>query len=176
MSGGQYLASEDSALLRRTLEGRSGERCLEIGAGNGGNLTWLTGRFHLVVGTDLLLPAMTDWKEAGANFVLADGASCLRDSAFDIVAFNPPYLPGPTEDRAVDGGNSLEVPKEFLREALRTAKRDGEVVFVLNDQAEVEEFRRIAEEGGFTLRTLASKRLFYEELTAYSASRSSPPG
>ena len=176
MSGDQYLASEDSALLRRALEGRTGERFLEIGAGNGGNLVQLSGRFRLVVGTDLVRPAMADWKGSGADFVLADGAACLRGGAFDVVAFNPPYLPVPVEDRAVDGGASLEVPKQFLREALRVAKKDGDVVFVLNDEANLEDFGRLAREEGFTLRPLFSKRVFFEELTAYSASRPDPPG
>jgi release factor glutamine methyltransferase len=170
MSGDQYLASEDSDLLRKSLEGRSGERCLEIGAGNGGTLVQLAERFSLAVGTDLVRPSMVDWKGAGANFVVADGGSCLREGVFDLVAFNPPYIPGPVEDRAVDGGPSLEVPKRFLREALRKVKKGGEVVFVLNDEARLEEFRRIALEGGFKLRPIASKKLFYEELTAYLAS------
>jgi release factor glutamine methyltransferase len=170
MSGDQYLASEDSELLRRALEGRSGEGCLEIGAGNGGNLVQLAERFSLVVGTDLQRPSMTDWKKAGANFVVADGGSCLREGLFDLVAFNPPYIPGPIEDRAVDGGPSLEVPKGFLREALRKVKKGGEVVFILNNEAKLEEFRQIALEGGFRLRPLASRKLFFEELTAYLAS------
>ncbi|MDG7008256.1 MAG: methyltransferase domain-containing protein [Nitrososphaerota archaeon] len=170
MSRDQYLASEDSALLRNALEGRSGERCLEIGAGNGGNLVPLAGRFQVVVGTDLVRPSMTDWKGAGADFVLADGASCLREEAFDLVAFNPPYVRAPIEDKAVDGGASLEVPKKFLLEALRAVKKGGKIVFVLNDEAEPEDFRRVARAKGFALRPLATKRLFFEELTAYLAS------
>jgi release factor glutamine methyltransferase len=169
MSGDQYLASEDSDLLRRALEGRSGERCLEIGAGNGGTMVQLAGRFSLVVGTDLQRPSMVDWKEAGTNFVVADCGSCLREGVFDLVAFNPPYIPGPIEDRAVDGGPSLEVPKRFLREALRKVKKGGDVVFILNDEARLEEFRQIALEGGFRLWALASSKLFFEELTAYLA-------
>ena len=170
MSGEPYLASEDSALLKKALEGRSGGRFLEIGAGNGGNLVQTAERFRLAVGTDLVRPSMADWKEKGTNFVLADGASCMREGEFDLVAFNPPYVPGPVEDRTVDGGTSLEAPKKFLREALRAVKKGGEVVFVLNDAARIEEFDQIAREGGFRLRPLASKKLFFEELTAYLAS------
>lgn len=171
MSGDQYLASEDSALLRRTVEGCSGQRCLEIGAGNGGGLAQLAGRFDLVVGTDIARPSMTDWRGAGADFVLADGASCLREGVFDLVVFNPPYIPAPIEDRAVDGGVSLEVPKKFLHEALRVVKGDGRVVFVLNDEARLDEFHQIVRERGFSLRPVAAKKLFFEELTAYSASQ-----
>ena len=169
MSWEPYLSSGDSALLRKALGGRSGESCLEIGAGNGGNLVFLAGKFGLAVGTDLVRPRMADWKGAGADFVLADRASCMRDGSFDLVAFNPPYLAGDSDDGAVDGGKSLDAPKGFLSEAIRVVKKEGEVVFLLNDEAEVEEFREIAAKGGFALKLLASERMFFEELSVFSA-------
>ena len=169
MSWPPYLASDDSALLRRAMGGRSGERILEIGAGNGGNLVEVSRRFRTVVGTDLVRPSMTDWKGAGVNFILADGASCVRGEAFDVVAFNPPYLHEDVEDAAVDGGRALEVPKKMLKDALRVAKREGEVLFVLNDRAERGEFEGICLEAGFALGTVASEKLFFEALTVYSA-------
>ena len=176
MSGEPYLASEDSALLRRALQGRSGESCLEIGVGNGGNVVALSEKFRLVVGTDLVRPSMGDWKEAGVNLVHADGASCLRSGVFDLVAFNPPYLRAEVVDGAVDGGSLLEVPKRFLREALRVARKDGEVVFILSDGADRREFRKMCEEAGFGLRPLASERMFFEELTVFSAKEGVIPG
>jgi release factor glutamine methyltransferase len=172
MSGRQYLASEDSALLRKALRPYSGESCLEIGAGNGGNLIELTGRFELAVGTDLQAPAMDDWKGSGASFVLADAATCLKSSAFDLVAFNPPYLPvEQRSDVAVAGGEKLEVPLRMLREALRVVRKSGKVVFLLNDEADLEGFRRECERLGFAMREAASERLFFEKLTVYVASR-----
>lgn len=169
MSREPYLSSEDSTLLRDALDGRSGGRCLEIGAGNGGTLVRLSKKFQLVVGTDIVKAAMTDWKQAGTDFVLADGASCLKDSVFDLVAFNPPYVRADVEDRAVDGGRALEVPKRFLRDALRVTRREGEVVFVLGDGADRGEFSRICAEAGFELQPLVSRRMFFEELTVFSA-------
>ena len=174
MNGEPYLASEDSALLRRALKGRSGERCLEIGAGNGGNVVALAERFGMVVGTDLVSPSMRDWREAGVDLILTDGASCLRSGVFDLVAFNPPYLRAEVEDGAVDGGSQLEVPRKFLREALRVARKDGVVVFILSDGADRREFSKICEEAGFALRPLASERMFFEELTVFSAKAEAP--
>ena len=171
MSGSPYIASEDSALFRDALREHTGDRCLEIGAGNGGNLVELSKRFRLVVGTDLVRPSMTDWKEGGANFVLADSASCVRPQSLDLVAFNPPYIPTDVEDRAVDGGRDLEVPKKFMREALRVVRSSGSVLFLLNDEAEVYEFEEICNVVGFHLERVKSKRLFFEELTVYSARR-----
>ena len=176
MSGAQYIASDDSALLRRAIKGYVGGSALEIGAGNGGNLVDLCGRFDLVVGTELVRPEMDDWVAKGANFVLTDSASCLRDSAFDLVAFNPPYLKEAVEDRAVDGGADLEVPKRFLRDAIRVVKPEGRIVFLLDQGADIEEFERICKPRGFRVHRIASARLFFEELSVYAADRAQRPG
>ena len=175
MSGPPYLASEDSALLRRVLVRRSGGRFLEIGAGNGGNLVEASKRFSSAVGTDIVRPSMADWKGADADFVLADGASCVRGGTFDVVAFNPPYLPEEVEDPAVDGGRELEVPRRMLEDALRAVRRDGEVLFVLNDGADLARFESSCSGAGFALRAAESKELFFERLTVYSAKGLRPP-
>jgi len=170
MSGETYISSEDSALLRSALQGLSGGSCLEIGAGNCGNLLELRKRFELVVGTDLLRPATSDWRGKGIELVLTDAACCLRSHSFDLVAFNPPYLALEVSgDRAVEGGKGLEVPKAFMREALRTVKPTGKIVFVLNDEAGVGEFEEMCSEKSFALRRLATRRMFFEELAVYSA-------
>ena len=175
MSGTQYIASDDSVLLRKALRSYAGGSALEIGAGNGGNLVDLCGTFDLVVGTELVKPEMGDWTAEGANLVLADSASCLRDSVFDLVAFNPPYLRGIVEDRAVDAGVDLEVPKRFLRDAIRVVKPGGRIVFLLDQDADIDEFQRICKPRGFRVRRIASARLFYEELSVYAAEHAQRP-
>ena len=171
MSGEPYTSSEDSALLRGALAGYSGDSCLEIGAGNGGNLIELAKRFRVVVGTDLVRPSMVDWK-GKAEFVITDRAACLRGSRFDLVAFNPPYLGGTgTGDLAVDGGRSLDVPRAFLSEALRAVNPGGRVVFLVNDEFGEDKARAACEEQGFGLRLLASRRVFFETLSVYEAVR-----
>ena len=171
MSEEPYTSSEDSALLRSALRGLSGEACLEIGAGNCGNLLELRRKFRLVVGTDLVRPASPDWKGREIDFLLADTASCLRSETFDLVAFNPPYLAVDlSNDQAVEGGRGLEVPKAFLREALRVVRRTGRIVFLLNDEADIEEFEEICAGMSFALTRIARRREFFEELSVYSAS------
>jgi methylase of polypeptide subunit release factors len=170
MSREAYIASDDSALLRCALRGLSGGMALEIGAGNCGNLIELAGGFGLVVGTDLVRPRTSDWRDRRVDFVLADGASCIRSGAVDLVAFNPPYLAEEaSEDRAVEGGAGLEVPKAFLSEALRTVKDTGRVVFLLNNAADIREFEGICAKRAFALTQVATKRVFFEELAVYSA-------
>ncbi|MGD1054971.1 MAG: hypothetical protein ABR867_02680 [Nitrososphaerales archaeon] len=166
-----YLASEDSALLRGVLKTHSGGSALEIGAGNCGNLIVLAKGFETAVGTDIFMPEMTDWRASGADFLIADGASCLRLGSFDLVAFNPPYLPTEVgDDPSTEGGASLEVPMRFLRDALGAVKVTGKIVMLLNDQAHVGEFEAECSRHGFRLSKVATRHLFFEELSVYEAS------
>ena len=136
----------------------------------------LARRFETVVGTDVRRPGMDDWK-GGGQFLMADCASCFRDSSFDLVAFNPPYLrEDAITDIAIDGGGGLEVPKMFLEEALRVVRTTGRVVMLLNDHADICEFERTCAASGFYLRRIRSKRVFFEELSVYEASAMSKVG
>jgi release factor glutamine methyltransferase len=169
MIGSPYISSDDSRLIRRALAGRRGGACLELGAGNGGNMILASKGYGTVVGTDLSKPAMMDWKEHG-GYVLADGGSCFRSGVFDLVFFNPPYVPEEeTGDQTVDGGRGLEVPKELLKEALRVVRERGTVLFLLNDEAEIGEFQEICRQRGFGVRRVLSERLFYEVISVYEA-------
>jgi methylase of polypeptide subunit release factors len=166
-----YLASEDSALLRGVLKTYLGGSALEIGAGNCGNLAALAKGFEIAVGTDIVMPRMTDWRASGADFLIADGASCLRLGSFDLVAFNPPYLPAEVgDDPCTEGGTALEVPMRFLQDALRAVKLTGRIVMLLNDQAPIREFETECSRHGFRLSKIATRHLFFEELSVYEAS------
>ncbi|MDV3293344.1 MAG: methyltransferase domain-containing protein [Nitrososphaerales archaeon] len=167
-----YLTSDDSALLRGAMRGRSGDASLEIGAGNGGGMAELALGFGLVVGTDLALPEQAREGIARTNLVIADVASCFRERVFDLVAFNPPYIPTETvEDPTVDGGASgTEVPLRFLREALRVVKRGGSVLMLLSSENPSDVFEEECGRSGFKMTKIAGKRLFYETLSVYEIS------
>lgn len=167
-----YLPSEDSELLRRAVRAYSGESCLEMGAGKAGTVIELAESFELAVGTDLVPPGRLDWKGQPGNFVLADRATCFKDESFDLVAFNPPYLPSETiEDIAVDGGSGgVEVPLRFLKEALRVVRRSGKVVMLLSSQDSFQEIKSECAKRNVGLRRIAEKWLFFEGLYILEAS------
>lgn len=169
-----YSPGEDTFLLIEVLAGYQGERSLEIGFGSGAVLASLMGRFSTVVGTDLIsLEKARGVDSGGAAIILADRASCFRDGTFDLVCFNPPYLPSEgVEDRAVDGGlGGIEVPAAFLKEALRVLRADGRVLILLSDLGSVREFVLSAENQGLRVVEKARRRLFYETLVVFEVSR-----
>jgi release factor glutamine methyltransferase len=170
-----YLPSDDTALLIEVLSEYRGERCLEIGFGSGAVIASLSGRFSMVVGTDLMSLDQAKATNRGetAGVVLADRACCFRAGAFDLVAFNPPYLPSEGfEDRAVDGGEGgVEVPITFLVDALRVLRSDGKIVLLLSDHGDLQRFLASSRKLGLSVVEKRRKRLFYETLVVYEISK-----
>jgi release factor glutamine methyltransferase len=134
--------------------------------------------FETVVGTDVVSVAQAVESKDGSEAILADRATCFRDGIFDLVAFNPPYLPSAgIEDRAVDGGRGgLEVPLAFLEEALRVSKADAPIVLLLSSESDLEEFARRAGELGLSVAEKARKELFFETLFVYEVRKRRAPG
>jgi release factor glutamine methyltransferase len=161
-------------MLRDALKPLSGGSCLEIGFGSGAVLASASPRFELAVGTDVL--ALADAKLAAGprvELVLADRATCFRDGVFDVVFFNPPYLPsGQDEDRTVDGGpTGVEVPVSFLEEGLRVLRAGGTIVALLSTEGDLQSFLSHCSNLGLEVETVAEKRLFYETLSVLTMRR-----
>lgn len=172
---GRYLPAEDSYLLRDAAKGLSGGACLEIGFGSGAVVSSLSQRFRLAVGTDVLrLDEARLARSPGVDLVLADRAGCFRDGSFDLVLFNPPYLPSEdVEDAAVDGGRfGVEVPTAFLEDGARVMKPRGTLLALVSDSGDVDAFLARGRELGLKARRVAGLRVFFENLLVFKMERS----
>jgi release factor glutamine methyltransferase len=170
----RYLPAEDTHLLREALATCGGDSCLEIGFGSGALLAGVAGRFRLAVGTDILV--LEDAKQSrteSADLVLADTAKCFRDGVFDLVFFNPPYLPSDRiEDASVDGGSGgTQVPISFLREALRVMKEYGTVMVLLSEAGDVGSFLEYCRSQSLYVEPVGERSLFYEKLVVFKIRR-----
>lgn len=90
-----YQAAEDSHLLATTAVERieSDERVLDVGTGSGYVAATVQEETNAtVVGTDINPHACRQAREHGIEIVRTDLLSGIR-GPFDVVLFNPPYLP-----------------------------------------------------------------------------------
>jgi release factor glutamine methyltransferase len=168
--GRRYLPDDDTRLLMSALGSFSGGSCLEIGFGSGALVSSVADRFALAVGTDVL--ALQEARLAAdprVELVIADRATCFRDEVFDLVFFNPPYVPSsPIEDVAVDGGpTGVEVPVSFLGEAVRVVRKAGTIVALLSTEGDREAFLAHCGDLGLEVESITEKRLFYETLSVF---------
>lgn len=169
-----YQPAEDSYLLNDILkkeiplliDENSDLRFLEIGSGSG---------VHLETARELGIKKenifAVDIDEKSVLHCSSLGFNCRRsdlfenvEGKFDIIIFNPPYLPQDSREpcdsqTATTGGiKGCEIINRFLSEAKNYLKKDGKVYLItssLSDKIEWGDWNKIL---------LGSEKLFFEEL------------
>lgn len=177
-SGDVYRPAEDSRLLAEAATEHVGadDRVLEVGVGSGyvaARVTEETGAS--VVGSDVNPHACREARERGLEVVRADLVAPFRDSTFDVVLFNPPYLPTPPElegddwmERALSGGASgRAIIEPFLADVGRVLRPDGTVLLVVSSLTGIEDVARFAADCGLAVcGTVAEDSFPFERLSA----------
>lgn len=174
-----YEPAEDTFLLADNLDVRRGELALELGTGCG-LLAVLAARAGAkVVATDIN-PAALECARANAlangvadqiDFRLGNLFSPVAGERFNLVIFNPPYLPVDPEetldgplDRAWGGGpDGRRVIDRFLRELPDRLTPNGRALFVQSSLADISKTVRELESSNFQVTTIR-KKLPFEEL------------
>ncbi|MBC5792594.1 MAG: methyltransferase [Nanohaloarchaea archaeon] len=165
-----YKPAEDSLLLKSVLEGRNleGKTCLDMGTGSGIIGRAMADSGAEVVSADIdpeaLEHAERKAEEEGLDieFVESDLFENI-ESGFDLIAFNPPYLPGRKglgEENVWRGGETgVELTLNFLDTAEYYLKEDGEILLVASSLADLE---RLHEK--FDPEIIREKELWFETL------------
>lgn len=169
-----YQPAEDSHLLAETAREAvgPGERALDVGAGSGYVATALAEAGAAVLATDVNPLACRDARAAGLDVVQANLTAPFQDGVFDLVTFNPPYLPTPPEEamddwmeRALSGGeNGRAVIEPFLATVGRVLAPDGRVLLLVSTLTDIEAVRQLATDAGFSTRALAEESHPFERL------------
>jgi release factor glutamine methyltransferase len=182
-----YQPAEDSALLARAAVDAvgDGDRVLDVGTGSG----WVaesvaTDTGSSVVASDLN-PAACRQAKARSDalapddrfaVVTADLVSGFSSDAFDVVLFNPPYLPTDPDnewddwmERALSGGESgREVIEPFLDTVGRVLAPGGTVLLLVSSLAGYDAVVSHAEARGFTVGKAVEESYPFETLTVVS--------
>jgi release factor glutamine methyltransferase len=135
-----YVPEADTFLLLEVSqrEIRAGDRVLEVGTGSGTIAAGLSAGDRIVA-TDLNPHALHAARQKGVEVVRADLFGGIR-GPFDLVLFNPPYLPTLPEERlddwleyALDGGESgRDVIERFLESVGRVLSPKGRVLLLIS--------------------------------------------
>ena len=168
----EYARAEDTFLLEDGLAGASGRTALEIGSGSGYLTRVLEGSFDVVVSTDINLFALRTQTFRAKNRVCCDGADALSGS-FELVICNMPYVQTDgVEVCATDGGRGgVEVPLRIMRSAIPRVARGGRFLYVTSSLSHPGELAALARSSGLSVRMLASRKMFLEDLLLVEAAR-----
>ncbi|MBP2145137.1 release factor glutamine methyltransferase [Methanofollis sp. W23] len=175
-----YQPREDTFLLRDAAlrEVRLEDCVLEVGCGSGTVAAALTGEARVVVATDINPHAVRAGREQGVETVRTDLFAGLC-GPFDLVLFNPPYLPTLPEERiddwleyALDGGLSgRETIERFAAGVGRVLAPSGRVLLLVSSLTGPDEVRRLFADRGYTVLLVATEVIEGEELLVLRITR-----
>jgi release factor glutamine methyltransferase len=169
-----YEPAEDSRLLAETaIERIDGGRVLEVGVGSG----YVAGRVAAdtdasVVGSDLSPEACERARAEGIETVRGNLTHPFRAESFEVVLFNPPYLPTPPEaewddplEYALSGGpDGRRVIRPFLSDVARVLRSAGRIYLLVSSLTGIEAVSALAADAGLTAREVATESFPFERL------------
>ncbi len=184
-----YLPEEDSYLLISTIKKHLGnsknKTILEMGAGSGVISIYLTDFASKIYAIDIdkeaIAYARKEIKKASSrrekpikniHLINSDLFSKVnKELRFDLIVFNPPYLPNEKKienDIALNGGpKGNEVIIEFLEQAKDFLNTNGEILLLFSSFSKRNKILKKAKELGYETKLLNKKIIFFEKLYVY---------
>jgi release factor glutamine methyltransferase len=168
-----YDPAEDTYLLLKAAleEVRPEDAAIEIGCGRALISSQVAPLARSFIATDINPHAVSIARSKGLDVVRAD---LFRGIAgrFDLVIFNPPYLPTSDEERingwlnrAFDGGpDGRDTIDRFLESLKEHLSDGGRALLLVSSLSGLEQVIRKAEKLGLEARELSSEKYFFEAL------------
>jgi len=174
-----YAPSEDSFMMLEALADMElqGPRVLDVGTGSGILAAYCAKRGAEVTASDIDVDAIEAVRRLAERLglrielVVSDLFSRIMGQ-FDVIVFNPPYLPSRTiSDHTVDGGKQgVEVVDRFLSEVTHRLRENGFAVLLVSSINDPENLRRRHPQLRF--RPLREQSFFFERLCVFEVKRS----
>jgi release factor glutamine methyltransferase len=181
-----YQPAEDSHLLAETAQEwvSDDDRVLEVGTGSGVVAASIaTETAAEVVASDLNPHACQQAHERGLPAVRADLVAPFADGAFDVVAFNPPYLPTDPDvagddwmEVALSGGeDGRAVVEPFVDAIGRVLAPGGVALLLVSTLTGLEAVESLAADAGLATSSVAEESFPYETLHVLALARTDQP-
>ena len=173
-----YTPSDDSYLLReQVLKYSKGKRVLDVGSGSGIQAeAAIEGGAASVLAVYINYKVVKILKERSLESKKSDLFSNVRGK-FDLIIFNPPYLPyDKMEDaessRITSGGKKGdEITIRFLEEANKYLCKGSIILIVLSSLTPKRRILKILKEKGLEKEVLSEKKLFMEKLEVWKITK-----
>ncbi len=183
-----YEPSDDTFLMADCLEVKEGAKVLDLGTGCGILGILATKRAERVLGIDInphavrcaKANAKTNEIEGKMDLVRGDLFQSLKsDEKFDLILFNPPYLPTPEREseggwleKAWSGGPSgRKVMDRFLFEAPKRLKEGGVLLLTQSSLTSVKKTLSILKKAGLKTEVMNKIGFPFETIFLLRAAR-----
>ena len=177
---GVYYPAEDSFLLVDVLEAEDilGENVLEMGCGSGFLSILCAKRGADVTAADITEEAVnaakTNAQSNGLKIHIVQSDLFENvNGKFDIIVFNPPYLPKEDDEEGdityTGGQTGREVIEKFIAQCKWHLEDKGRVLLLISSLTGYEEVIACFNDSGFSVKTKAKQKLDWEELIVIEA-------
>jgi len=190
-----YEPAEDSFLLADValFEIKNSENVLEVGCGSGIISAVIKSNTKAIVtGIDINPHAAACSKSNGVDVIRGDLLNCIKGK-FDMIIFNPPYLPSLTSDLdehhifhqmgkentrnwlniALDGGdNGRSIIERFIDNAGDHLADNGRILMLVSSHTGIKEVKSKMKSMNYTIKEKAVERLMFEQLIVLEGKKS----
>lgn len=178
-----YAPSEDSYLMSQILKERLPQllmknpslKFLEIGAGSGIHLETAKNigiKKENIFSSDIDKKSVSHCSLLGFNCIHSDLFDKIPKQKFDIIIFNPPYLPEDAREpkdskRATTGGKKgNEIIIRFLNQAKNFLEHNGRIFLITSSLSEDVNFEKL----NYKAKEIGCEKLFFEQLCVWELS------
>jgi len=172
-----YEPREDSYLLAKYVKKYAKGRVLDMGTGSGVLALAALEKTKDVEAVDINKEAVRLVHSKGVNAYVSNLFENVKGK-FDLIVFNPPYLPlerefagikldvSYTNDIALVGGKKgHETIERFFKHAGKYLEKDGRILMIVSSLTP--NIEPIVKKYGFNFEILEKKRIFFEDLKVY---------
>ena len=177
-----YKPSEDSYLLQKTLKNflknkNKSINILDMGSGSGIQAqTCISLGFKKILAVDKNPEAVKNLTEKKINTIKSDLFSKIKIKKFDLIIFNPPYLPeDPREPKesqlaTTAGKKGYEIINKFLKQATSKLKPKSKILLLFSSLSLPNIILKNAKSLGYNYQLLSNEKIPFEELYVYEFS------
>ncbi|MBU0979584.1 MAG: methyltransferase [Nanoarchaeota archaeon] len=168
-----YGPREDSYLIQKVIVRFSRGKVLDMGTGSGILAAEAAETADEVLGVDVDGKAVKEAKKRypDIDFKVSNLFSRLGRSKFDLIIFNPPYLPTTKEDfkdAALDGGRHGDsVLLKFFNSSHKHLRPKGNILFLASSLTRMDRIMKKLKKHGLHIEKLTDEKLPFETLTVY---------
>ncbi|MEN9625822.1 MAG: hypothetical protein RL557_150 [archaeon] len=177
-----YQPSDDSYLLQEVLKKYLKKiknkkiDILDMGSGSGILMqTCKENNFKNITAVDINKEAVTHLQKQKIKAIHSDlfSNSKLKNKKFDLIIFNPPYLPEDKREpqdsklQTTAGKKGYEIIIKFLEQAKIHLQKKGKILLLFSSLSKPHIVLKKAREMKYQYELQASKKLFFEELFVY---------
>ena len=164
-------------MLKKWVEKLAHGDVLDMGTGTGIQAFAAAPKAKKVIAVDANPEAIDYCKNAfhifdNLEFRVSDLFSNVPEK-FDVIIFNPPYLPESKYDKEIDttgGKEGWEIIEKFLKEAKRHLKKGGIILLVFSSFTNPNKVLEIAKKLGYKEKMLEKKHYNFEDIFVYEFS------